>query len=131
MDTDRLESSRLVGLLLVVTMMAVGAPWLQPPEGQAALEDVAPQRQELPQPAAAPPDRVEVAAMAQEIADDPGARPASAALCLALEDKLRSLHSRASGVLGEREQLEVRAERRRSREHMAALRCTGSARAWF
>lgn len=118
--------ARLVGLLLVVTVMTTGARWLHSEEADFAEAEAttpAPPRLAL-QRASLPP------AAPHDAPDE--ARPASAELCLALQDKLRALYARAAGeALSEPDLLALRNERRKAQGQLMDLRCAGGARTWF
>lgn len=131
---------RLLGLLLVVTVMTTGARWLHSEESDA-LEAPA---EAAETPGARPPpalQRTSLGARAaaapatpapKDIPEETEPRPASAELCLALQDKLRALYLRASGEgLAEPELLALRSERRKAQAQLVDLRCSGGARAWF
>jgi hypothetical protein len=121
---------RLVGLLLVVTVMTTGARWLHSEEADAEEAVVS-------RPARATAlQRTSLAnaAAPQDTRDDArdASRPVSAELCLALQDKLRALYARAAGeALSEPELLDLRNERRKAQSQLGDLRCAGGARAWF
>ena len=122
---------RLVGLLLVVTVMTTGARWLHSEEADAAeaAADARPRQGAAAQPAAM---GARAATPQDSLEDEREARPASAELCLALQDKLRALYLRASGEgLAEPELLTLRNERRKAQAQLMDLRCAGGVRAWF
>lgn len=128
---------RLVGLLLMVTVMTTGARWLHSEEADTAeartdITSRAPARPTALAAAATPSRELDRPAPRDTPDDDRDLRPASAALCLALQDKLRTLYVRASGEsLSEPELRTLRDERRRAQGQLADLRCAGGVRAWF
>jgi hypothetical protein len=150
---DRSHLSRLLGLLLAVSVLAVASRWLQsdpeaasPPIAGDAAGDAEPARRgDLPlriaeaADADAPPPadthrpaRLGGQPGAPETVSMHAARPISAALCHALDERLRALDHRAEGSLARHEQRTLRAERQRAREMLQGLRCrAGGDRYWF
>jgi hypothetical protein len=156
---DRSHLSRQLGLLFAVAVLALASRWLLSgadlPEAPAAGEpDPAPVANDTPlrmaEASVAPvhaPARVPAPARAPEQARHPvrlgspvsaesaalqAARPISAALCHALDERMRALDHQAAGKLPRHEQRRVRAERQRARELQMGLRCRAGADGyWF
>jgi len=143
------ETSRRLGLLFAVAVLAVASRWLHPVEAQALADDAPlqaspPARDEPPLQIAevaqvevqqrravrlgTPADRdTERAATALA-----AARPISAALCHALDERMKALDSQAAGKLPRHELRKLRAERQRARDLQLGLRCRADGdRYWF
>jgi hypothetical protein len=143
------ETSRRLGLLLAVAVLTMASRWLHPVDADAPVEDAPLQ--------AAPPPHVETPVQIAQITQveaqprqsvrvgatpDRGteraaatvsaARPVSAALCHALDERMKALDSHAAGKLPRHELRKLRAERQRARELQQGLRCrAGGDRYWF
>jgi len=143
------ETSRRLGLLFAVAVLAVASRWLHPVEAEVLADD-APLQASPPAPSEALPQIAEVTQVevqqrrpvrlgtpadrdseraAGAIA---AARPISAALCHALDERMKALDSHAAGKLPRNELRKLRAERQRARELQQGLRCrAGGDRYWF
>jgi len=153
---DSSHFSRLLGLLFAVAVLAVASRWLQPgadaADGPSAGDaDALPARNEsafrvaeasvapvhVPVPAQVPgQDRRAVRLGSPTSADAAAlqsARPISAALCHALDERLRALDQQAAnGKLPKHEQRRLRGERQRARDLLTGLRCrAGGDSYWF
>jgi hypothetical protein len=150
---ERSHLSRQLGLLFAVAVLALASRWLlsgadlaEPPA--AGEPDPTPVANDTPlrmaeasvapvhAPARAPDQArhsVRLGAPASvESAALQAARPISAALCHALDERMRALDHQAAGKLPRHEQRRVRAERQRARELQMGLRCRAGADGyWF
>jgi hypothetical protein len=147
------ETSRRLGLLFAVAVLALASRWLQPTDGDAPddapmdmaeppraapaadpsplrLADVKPSEAQVTRPTRLGPS--DTADQAETTVPAAAARPISAALCHALDERMKALDRRASGKLPRHEMREVRAERARARDLLQGLRCRGGGdRYWF
>jgi hypothetical protein len=143
------ETSRRLGLLFAVAVLTLASRWLQPADEEAPSEEAPLQ--------AAPPAQDETPLRLAEVAKvdvqprravrlgspaerDNGraavavsaARPISAALCHALDERMKALDSQAAGKLARHELRQLRTERQRARDLQHGLRCrAGGDRYWF
>jgi hypothetical protein len=146
------ETSRRLGLLFAVAVLAVVSRWLQPAVAEAPADD-APLQASAPVQDPSPLRLAEVTRVdvqtrrpvrlgAPEGRDDEAApaaaapvsasRPISAALCHALDERMKALDSHAAGKLARHELRQLRAERQRARDLQQGLRCRlGGDRYWF
>jgi hypothetical protein len=144
------ESSRRLGLLFAVAVLAVGSRWLNTAPAEATDTRVDAQPAPAPAPVAdetplrladvttvRAPQRQSVRLGPPTAEQRPGAqvpsvRPISAALCHALDERMKALDRQAAGKLPRHELRKLRAERQRARELQQGLRCrAGGDRYWF
>jgi hypothetical protein len=150
---ERSHLSRLLGLLVAVSVLAAASRWLQsvpdaapppiagdaeatPDSGDSPLRTAEAADAHPPSTAARGPEPRRAARMGQPGPAEPvsmqSARPISAALCHALDERMRALDQQAAGSLPKPEQRKLRAERQRARELLQGLRCrAGGDRYWF
>jgi hypothetical protein len=130
----RPESSRLLGLLVAMAVLALVSRWLQPADDDVTLQSVP-----LAEPSDPAPDgglrlaeALPPAAPSTLGSSGRGLRPVSSALCLALDEKMKGLDERADSALSRAEQRRLRSERERGLEMQIGLRCRSSGdRYWF
>jgi len=143
------ETSRRLGLLFAVAVLTVASRWLQPAaeadappaddaQASSPTQDRTPLRltevtevqvqARRPVRLGAPAERDTGRASTAVSA----ARPISAALCHALDERMKALDGHAAGKLPRHELRQLRAERQRARDLQQGLRCRADGdRYWF